>query len=158
MTLIRSHISHIAHELQGKVPETIMTAQMADISNICEYDWYEWVMFRDNTTSFPDDKQTLGRYLGPATDIGYALCHKILKADGQVACETTVRSLTLEEHAEPEQRKLRDDFDTHVTDRLGAAATIKDFNTSDLTHEFVYCEDPHLTINKDYPYEVLPTP
>ena len=42
VVLIRSHTSHTAYELQGEVPETIMTGQTADISNICKYDWYEW--------------------------------------------------------------------------------------------------------------------
>ena len=38
MTLILSHTAHTAYELRGEVPETIMTGQTADISNICEYD------------------------------------------------------------------------------------------------------------------------
>ena len=42
MALIRSHTAHTAYELQGKVPEIIMTGQTAYISNICKYDWYEW--------------------------------------------------------------------------------------------------------------------
>jgi hypothetical protein len=53
----------------------------ADISQICKFAWYDWVMLRDtvNTIAFPNDKLTLGRYLGPATDIGLALMAKILK-------------------------------------------------------------------------------
>ena len=53
MALICSHTAHTAYELQGEVPETIMTGQTAEISNICEYDWYEWVMFLGNVTSHP---------------------------------------------------------------------------------------------------------
>ena len=41
MALIRYHTAHTAYELQGEVPDTIMIGQTADISNICEYDWYE---------------------------------------------------------------------------------------------------------------------
>ena len=74
MALICSHTAHTAYELQGEVPETIMTGQTADISNICEYDWYEWIMFRDNKASYPHEKQTLGRYLGPAIDVGSSMC------------------------------------------------------------------------------------
>ena len=69
-----------------------------------------------------------------------------------------MRSLTLEERAEPEHKTLRDDFDTHFTNRLGAAETIKDSETSDLTPECVSYEDPYSTIHEGYPYEVLPTP
>ena len=45
--LIWSHTTHTAYELQGEVPKTIMTGQTTDISNICEYEWYEWVMFME---------------------------------------------------------------------------------------------------------------
>ena len=110
-----------------------MTRQKADISNICEYDWYEWVMFRDNTTSYPDDNKTLVRYLGPATDVGSAMCYNILRADGKIAYRTTVWSLALYERAEPEQENMRTDFDTYITDWLGAAATMGFFGTFDLT-------------------------
>ena len=46
----------------------------------------------------------------------------------------------------------------HVTDRLVSAATMKDFNTSDLTPECVYYEYPYSTIHEGPPDEVLPTP
>ena len=84
MALIRSHTSHTAYELHSEVPETIMIGQTADISNICEYYWYEWVTFLDNVTSYPVDRRTLGRYLGPAIDVGSSLCYNILKADGNI--------------------------------------------------------------------------
>ena len=95
-------------------------------------------MFCDKNTSYPDNKQTLGRYLGPATDVGSARCYNILRVDGKIACRTTVRSLTLSECADPEQENLWTDFNTHITDRLGAVATMGDFDTSNLTPECVY--------------------
>jgi hypothetical protein len=44
----------------GKVPDTIMTGSTANITHICEFGWYDWVMFRDNVPTFPDVKLTLG--------------------------------------------------------------------------------------------------
>ena len=73
MALICSLTAHTAYELQGEVPETIMTGQTAYISNICRYDWYEWVMFLDNVISYPEDRRTLGRYIGPAIGVGSSL-------------------------------------------------------------------------------------
>jgi hypothetical protein len=55
-----------------------LTGSTTDISHICEFGWYDWVMFRDNVPAFPDVKLTLGQYLGPATNIGSALTAKIL--------------------------------------------------------------------------------
>ena len=151
MALIWLHTSHTAYEIQGEVPETIMTGQTAEISNICEYDWYKCVIFRDNTTSYPYDKLTLGRYIFPATDVGSAMYYKILKSDCKIACSTAVRSLTFYENADLEYEKLRIDFETHINDRLGAVATMGDFDTSDLTHEYVYCEDPNTAIHEGSP-------
>ncbi len=72
-----------------------MKGGTADISQICEFAWYDWVMFRNtvNTIAFPDKRLTLGRYLGPAINIGSALTAKILKQNGQYVCRSTLRHL-----------------------------------------------------------------
>jgi hypothetical protein len=46
----------------GKVQETIITGSTANKSHICEFGWYDWVMFRDNVPTFPDDKKTLATW------------------------------------------------------------------------------------------------
>ena len=53
----------------GQVPETIMTSDTTNISRICQFGWYDWVMYHYHT-KFPDDKALLGGYLGPAIDVG----------------------------------------------------------------------------------------
>ncbi len=58
--LIRSSTSNNKYMTNGKVPETIMTSSTTNISHICGFGWYDWVMFRDNVT-FPSVKLTLGR-------------------------------------------------------------------------------------------------
>jgi hypothetical protein len=54
----------------GEVPVTIMTSSTANISHMCEFGWYDWVMFRNNVPRFPHVKLTLGQYLGHVTDVG----------------------------------------------------------------------------------------
>ena len=76
----------------GQVPETIMTGDTANISQICQFGWYDWVMYYANTT-FPDDKALLGQYLGPAIDVGSMLTAKILKPNGQYVCRSTLQHL-----------------------------------------------------------------
>ena len=34
------------HLLNGSVPHSVMTDEMTDISQICNFRWYEWVKFR----------------------------------------------------------------------------------------------------------------
>jgi hypothetical protein len=110
----------------GEVPETIMTGSTADISHISEFGWYDWVMFRDNTPTYPDAKLILGRYLGPATDIGLALTAKILKSNGQFVCRSTLR-LTSNELQCRVHIDIRTTFDRSINDTLGPAATTQDF-------------------------------
>ena len=76
-SLIRSHIPHNIWQLNGQVPQTIMTGQTADISQLYELAWYEFCLWHDSTVSFPDDKICLGRYLGPAIDVGPAMTANI---------------------------------------------------------------------------------
>ena len=73
----------------GRVHETIMKGTTADISHISKFGWYDWVMFRDNTPMFPDNKMILGQYLGPATDVGPIMTFKILKSNGQILYRLT---------------------------------------------------------------------
>jgi hypothetical protein len=68
----------------GKVPETIVSGETADISTFVQHHWYEWIMFRDTSVSFPGDKLVLGFYLGPSIDVGPAMMAKILKANGVI--------------------------------------------------------------------------
>jgi len=56
-----------------------MTGETSDISQFCEFAFYDWIMFCDQPVAFPDDNPVLGRYLGPAIDVGPALTAKILK-------------------------------------------------------------------------------
>jgi hypothetical protein len=91
--IIHLSTSNPLYMTNGKVPETIMTGSIADISHIFELGWYDWVMFWDNVPSFPDVKLILGQYLGPATNVGSALTAKILKSNGQTDCRSTLRHL-----------------------------------------------------------------
>ncbi len=117
----------------GKVPETIITGSTANISHICEFGWYDWVMFRDNVPTFPDVKLTLRQYLGPATNIGSALTAKILKSNGQTICRPTLWHLNDEEIHCPIPQEMRRVFNESITHHLGPNAMEQDFPVEDLT-------------------------
>ena len=40
--------------LYGEVPETEMKGQASDISHICEFSWYQCVMFCDGPVQYPE--------------------------------------------------------------------------------------------------------
>lgn len=123
---IRSNTAHDIYELNGEVPETIVSGETSDISTFAEYQWYQWVKFRDTAVSFPQDKVVLGRDLGPAIDIGPAMTRKVLKSNGQVVHRSTVRPLTPDEMDSPEEKRERDEFDASVRKALGGSLTWDD--------------------------------
>ena len=138
---VRSCTSNDIYMTAGQVPETIMTGNTADISHIAEFGWYDWVMFRDNVPSFPDEKLILGRYLGPAIDTGSALTAKILKSNGVFVCRSTLRHLTDEELHSPVHMDMRRQFDESIILHLGPAAMPQDFPAEDLTPDPTYYDD-----------------
>jgi hypothetical protein len=75
------------------VPQTTLKGEMADISAIVLFHWYDWVMFRDTLIKIPEDNMVLGRDLGPAIDIRPAMVRKILKENDKTVIQLTVQSL-----------------------------------------------------------------
>ncbi len=94
-------MSHDIFKLDREVPETIMSGETANISQFCEFGWYEWVKFCSTTVSFPEDPLVLGKYLGLSIDVGPAMTTKILTLTGEVVHCSTYRPLTPEELADP---------------------------------------------------------
>eukprot|EP00804_Cyclotella_cryptica_P001676 CCRYP_009051-RA/>CCRYP_009051-RA protein AED:0.08 eAED:0.08 QI:0/0/0/1/0.5/0.6/5/0/841 len=65
---VRSHTAHDIYRLDGRVPETVVSGETADISPFCEFGFWDWVKFRDQGVAFPGDALVLGKYLGPSID------------------------------------------------------------------------------------------
>ena len=91
---IRSHTALDKYKLQGQVPQTIVLGQTMDISPFIEHPFYAWVKFWDNLAKYPEPKEQLGRWLGPAIDIGPAMTAKILKSSRQVPYMSMYRAKT----------------------------------------------------------------
>jgi hypothetical protein len=93
---VRSHTSLDIFGLEGQVPESKLNGETVDISTIAEYDWYEWVKFRDTAAKFPVSNIQLGRDLGAAIDIGPAMTRKIMKKNGSVIYRSSRMKLNLQ--------------------------------------------------------------
>ncbi len=141
--LIHSSTSNNIYMTNGGVPETIMTGSTANISHICEFDWYDWVMFRNNVPTFPDVKLTLGRYLGPATNIGSALTAKILKSNGQTVCRSPLRHLDDKEIHCPIHQETCRVFNQSIAHHLGPTTTEQDFLAEDLAPVYDFYDNNH---------------
>ena len=89
------HTALEIYMLDSEFPETVIEGQASDISNICEFSWYQWVMFRDGPVQYTAYNLVLGRHLGPARDVGPARTAKVLKANGEVFPRYILRALKL---------------------------------------------------------------
>jgi hypothetical protein len=153
--LICSHTTNDIYAIGREVPETIMKGGTADISQICKFSWYNWVMFHDTvkTIAFPDKRLTLGRYLGPAIDIGLALTAKILKQNGQYVCCSTLRHLTLEETLCMVQIAAQLHFANMIAKHIGPKSVPGDFPMKDLTPEYEHYHGHTIEEDTDNAYE-----
>jgi hypothetical protein len=79
----------------------------------------------------------LGRDLGAAIDISTDISSKILKANGEVLYQTSVRSLTLDEIQSPTEIAERLKIDTSVEDKLGKSMLEADFKDDPYFADFV---------------------
>ena len=84
-------------------------------------------MFRDNAITYPNYKLTLGRYLGPSTDIRLAMMAKILKDNGRIVSRTTVHHLTDKLLNSPTHKSSRVEFDKAIEAIMGDSVAPTDF-------------------------------
>ena len=64
-TRIRSATTLHRIDLDHQTPEAKIHGMSADISDIYEFEFYEWVMFNESQATFPETKFHVGRWLGP---------------------------------------------------------------------------------------------
>eukprot|EP00957_Ditylum_brightwellii_P206297 15347729-Ditylum_brightwellii.AAC.2 len=122
-----------------------MTGNTAKISQFADLAWYQWVYVRDTTIAFLEDKEVLGRYLGPSFDIGPAMCAKFLKENGRVVNRATYRPLTKDELDSPKIKGDINRFDQYILDCHGERITYEDTKDPMLK----YYMTPHLPLYED---------
>ena len=146
-------------DLDHQTPEAKMHGMSSDISDICEFEFYEWVMFNDSQATFPETKFQVGQWLGPAIDVGSALTYKILKSNGQVVLRSTIRHLTHDELKNQDHTAMTKAFNDNIIQKIGVPATENDFDKDYLTPTFEFYDDDHQDTTPDAPSENLtPTP
>ena len=109
--------------------------------------------------TFPQTKLHVGRWLGPAADLGYALTYKIFKNNAQLVPRSTMRHLTLDKFTKPDHIAMRKSFDDNIIQKIGVPATENDFDKDYLTLTYGYYDDDHQDGTTDTPPEqLIPTP
>ena len=80
-------------QLKGSNPITATFGDEGDISNLCEFAWFDWCYYR-NKEDFPHQQERLGRVLGPAKNEGNEMAQWILKDTMRIVPRRSVRPLT----------------------------------------------------------------
>ena len=81
-------------KIHNAIPRSLFQAQdrstnvctfgvQGDISNICNFGWYEWVYYPESG-SFPENKEKLGRILGSTVNEGNEMAQAVLVASSKV--------------------------------------------------------------------------
>ena len=110
-------------QLEGETPSYHITGEQPDISNLCQFGWYEWAYFRDEKAKFPLPTEVLCRALGPAENAGNQMAQWILKSNGRVIPCRTCRPLKEDEINNPIEIRKRKLFDELVRAKLGDSFT-----------------------------------
>ena len=113
-------------QLQGKNSHTSTYGKQGDISNICQFIWYEWVYVRDGSESFPLMKEVLGRCLVPAKNEENEMAQWVLKINGQVVPQRSLQKLRPDELANESDTSKRAAFDASIKIKHGNFFTVPD--------------------------------
>jgi Reverse transcriptase (RNA-dependent DNA polymerase) len=102
----------------NRSPIETITGETPDTSEYIEFDFYQWVKYREQTDK--DDPIKLGRWLGIAHDVGSSLTYWILKPNGKIIARSTVRPLLPDEEKSETEKQLQRDFDKSIMDLYGS--------------------------------------
>ena len=96
-----------------------------DISNLCNFAWYDWCYYREESNHlFPNQKELLGRVLGPSKNEGNEMAQNILNVHGIVIPRRSIRRLTQAEVESETERLKRREFTNIITSKLGNSLSI----------------------------------
>ena len=75
--MIHNLVPRSLFQNNGLTPHAATFGESGDISNICTFAYYEWVYYRDQG-NFPQNKEQLGRVLGPIRNEGNEMAQAVV--------------------------------------------------------------------------------
>ena len=70
---VHNVVAKDSFHLYGQNPYMVTTGEMADISNLCRFGYYQWVYYWDNKHKFSEQKKIIGQALGSTKYEGNAM-------------------------------------------------------------------------------------
>ena len=109
------------YSLNGLTPLSMLTGEPTDISALSEFNWYEWLYWRDDNALYPFPHERLGRTLGPCNSVGTVMSQWVLNNDMKVVPVLTPCKLTKEELLKESERCKHEEFDRAVESKYGSS-------------------------------------
>ena len=127
-------------QLQGQNNHLATFGEEGDISNVCQFKWYECSYAMDGADKLLNQAQLLCQFLGPTKKDGNEMAQCCLKANGKIVPRRSVFTLTTAQLKNNEEILKRNVFTNCIRKNYGDSINF-----------------PHLPINKEdldfVPYE-----
>ena len=112
------------NSLQGRTGYEEVTGKTPDISEYCDFDFYDLVWYHSGVhPSISQGNIELGRWLGVSHRIGSDMCYWVITERGKVIVERTVQHATSNDLLDPKITSHVEKF----TDNLNKRLDEKDF-------------------------------
>ena len=141
--MIHNLIPRPLFQNKGMSPHEVTFGSQGDISNLSSFGWYEWVYYRD-FGSFPENREKLGRALGPSINDGNEMAQYVLTSKATVIPRRTLRRLTDAETHSPIEIHKRTIFNKIIRKKLGDSISIQPENMDEELQP--YDDDENLKI------------
>ena len=110
--------------MRGNSPHFANFGEEGDISNICQFGWYEWIYFCEASSAFPLTFHVLGLCLGTANNEVNEMAQWFLKLNGDIVPRQTMRKLTSDELVCKSEVKQSANSDAAIKQRYGDSFTL----------------------------------
>ena len=133
-------------QIRGQNPYVGTLGDTGDISNLCQFGWYEWVYFHQKPDAFPFQKEELGICLGTTKNYGNYMCQWVLQNNGKVVPRRALRRLRLEELTITNkiESNKRAAFDSNIKESFGDYISPAPFKPS--RELFKNCSSPRCPV------------
>ena len=99
------------YDLNGRTPFESVLGFTPDISELVEFGWFDWVWFHNPVDPTKDQ---LGRWMGPAHNVGQGLAYYILNNNAEVVIRSTVSRIIDDDKSPMDLRTRQSEFNDRV--------------------------------------------
>ena len=104
------------YDLNGRTLFESVLGFTPDISELVEFGWYDWVWYHDPVNP---NKDNLGRWLGPALNVGQGLSYYVLNPSAEVIVHSTVSSVNHDDMVPMDLESRQEEFTKRVESIIG---------------------------------------